>query len=152
MCCTYMMENNCIYCIKLCLLDTCTSSGSSSATGYTATASQCKSSIDDLGDPERAPHQWDCIAQMCVDTTDQPCLQPYICLNISRKLNVLMHLHVNAGQCWGTARVQRWQPQWRRLKIKDTRHLSSCLSQQLRTDHQQQAALQPYKIIHGGAG
>ena len=36
------------------------------------------------------------------------------------------------------------------LKFKDARHLNSCLSQQLRTDHQRQVARRPYKTIYGG--
>ena len=34
--------------------------------------------------------------------------------------------------------------------FKDARHLTSYLSQQLRTDHQRQAASRSYKIIHDG--
>ena len=34
-------------------------------------------SIVNWGEPERAPHQRNCIAQMCVYTRDRPCLRPY---------------------------------------------------------------------------
>ena len=50
--------------------------------------------------------QRDCIALMCVYTTGQPCLRPYTVnfkyahLNISRKLNVLVHL---LGYCQSAA-------------------------------------------------
>ena len=90
----------------------------------------------------------------CTDVCvyDWPCLQPYT-VNFKCAFKYFLKIErprALAWQCWAAARVQRWQPLRRRLKFKDARHLISGLSQQLRTNHQRQAARRPYKIIHSG--
>ena len=75
-----------------------------------------------------------------------------VCSHIMYILNALKYfpkikhpraIRVGEG---ATARVQHQQPQRRPLKLKHAWHLTSCMSWQLRTDHQWQAARRPYKL------
>ena len=84
--------------------------------------------------------------------TDNGFKQAQLAYLAVQNVNILVHLVVSLirwrawhGSVGLLPRVQGWQPQRRLLKFKHAWHHTPCLSQQLWTNHQWQAACQLYK-------
>ena len=89
---------------------------------------------------------------MCVYTTDRPYTVNFKCaFKYFSKIELLVHLRGNVLGCCQSAALPPLATVAETAQgFKDARHLTSYLSQQLRTNHQRQAASRSYKIIHDG--